>query len=167
MGRLTTRMKMTRSLRPWDTSHPSSESSVIWRRHVHPPPFFGRVSYGRRLLDQLCLQHYGVYDVIFLKSCPLTSAQRACAHLSRLHLTRRYSWGVLHLYGAITPYISICDYTRMFSIGNVVLDPWSDHVFHIRRVNSSDFLLPYLNAGRQGRQLLRLSALSPQQAVCA
>ena len=34
----------------------------------------------------------------------------------------------------------------MFLIGNVVLDPWSDHVFHIRRVISSAVLPPYLDA---------------------
>ena len=66
-----------------------------------------RVSYGCGLLDQLRLQHYGVYYVMFFKLCPLTSARRDCAHLSRPHSTRRYSWEVLHLYGAITPSIYV------------------------------------------------------------
>jgi hypothetical protein len=168
MGRLTIRTKMTRSLRPWDTSRPSSESLLILRRcALHSPPFFRRVSYGRRLFRSALPSALWYVLVTVLRSCPLTSVQRACAHQSRPHLTRRYSSGVLHLYGTITSCPPVYDSIGMFLIGNVVLDSWSDHMFHLRRVISSVFLLPYLDAAIQGRQLLRLSALSPQRAVCA
>jgi hypothetical protein len=49
------------------------------------PPFFGRVSYGRRLFRSALPSALWCVLVAFLRPCPLKSAQRVCAHPSRPH----------------------------------------------------------------------------------
>ncbi len=43
-------------------------------------------------------------------------------------------------------HISVCDLIKNFSIGHMVLDSRSDHVFHIRQVLSAAFLFHGFNA---------------------
>ena len=134
-----------------------------------PYPFFGRVTYGSRpFRSALPSALWYALRFAVLQAMPTDiDAKGLCSSVATTFNTPLLLGGPSSVRQHNTPHISTYDSNRMFSIGNVVLDPWSDHVFHVRRAKSSTFLLPYLDAAIQGHLLQKLLAPSPQQAVCA
>jgi hypothetical protein len=84
--------------------------------------------------DQLCLQHPGTYYVSRRTQSQRTDLGRKglCSSVAMTFNTPLLLGGPSSVRQHNIPHITAYDSNRMFSTGNVVLDPWIDHEFHVR-----------------------------------
>ena len=112
-------------------------------------------------LATVCAPHLTLLSPSFLWARPLRSVLPSASWYVRRLTVLKYSLGTKGLCSSVattfnTPLllggpssvrkhaalISVYDSIRIFSKGNVVLDPRSDHVFHFRRVLFPGFFTP-------------------------